>query len=73
MSILRKLAQPLPRVRPISCSYHVPEHGGTAHISGNLHASSKTSETTVKRWLFDDRIIPGNTHWTPVEPGQNGE
>ena len=51
----------------------MPEHGATAHISGYLHASSKTSEATVEKWLFDNRIIPGNTHWTPLEPGQNGD
>ena len=31
------------------------------------------STTTVKGWLFHDDIIPGNTRWTPVEPGQNGD
>ena len=51
-------------------SYHVPEDGGTQwHISGYLHASGKTSGT----WLFDYWIIPGNTCWTPVEPGQHGD
>ena len=33
----------------------------------------KTSKTTVKRWLFDYWIIPGNMHWTPVEPCQTGD
>ena len=60
-------------LKDLSYSYNMPEHGGTAHISGYLHASSKISEAFVTKWLFDDRIIPGNTHWTPVEPGQNGD
>ena len=51
----------------------MPEDGGTAHISGYLHASSKTSETTVKGWLFDARKNSGITSWTPVDPGQNGD
>ena len=60
--------QSIPGLKDFSYSYHVPEHGGTAHVSGYLHASSKTSETIVKKWLVDNRIIPGNPHWTPVEP-----
>ena len=65
--------QSIPGLKDLSYSYNMPEHGGTAHISGYLHASSKISEAFVTKWLFDDRIIPGNTHWTPVEPGQNGD
>ena len=38
----------IPGLKDLSYSYHMPEHGGTAHISRYLHASSKTSEAIVK-------------------------
>ena len=60
-------------LQDLSYSYDLPEHGGATCISRQLHASSKTSETTVQGWLLDDRIIPGNTRWTSVEPRQNGD
>ena len=54
----------IPGLNDLSYSYHMPEHCGTAYISGYLHASSKTSEAIVKKWLFDERIIPGNWNYS---------
>ena len=52
-----------------SFAYDVPDDGGFASISGYLHSTAQIWHSTVKTWIFDERII-GEMEWRAVLPGQ---
>jgi len=51
-----------------SFAYDVPDEGGLVRISGYLHSTAQIWHSSVKTWIFDERVI-GEIEWRAVQPG----